>query len=105
MLLAALASVARAGAADRVLVANVPRAVTQAQRAGAAPGTERMRLGFVLAHPHPDAEDALLRGLFDRSSPSYHRFLPPAQYAQRFGVPAATQHDVRAWLAGGGLRV
>ena len=96
---------ASAAAADRVLVANVPRAVTQALRTGAAPSTERLRVGFVLAHPHPDAEDALLRGLFDRSSPSYHHFVTPAQYAQRFGVSAATQQDVRAWLAGGGLRV
>jgi hypothetical protein len=86
-------------------VANVPRAVTQAQRTGAAPSTERLRLGFVLAHPHPEAEDALLRGLFDRSSPSYHHFVTPAQYAQRFGVSEATQQDVRTWLVGGGLRV
>ena len=105
LLLAALAPAASAGAADRVLVANVPRAATQALRIGAAPATERMRVGFVLAHPHPDAEDALLRGLFDRSSPGYHRFVTPAQYAQRFGVSAATQRDARAWLAGGGLRV
>ena len=105
MLLAAIAPVASAAAADRVLVANVPRGLTQAQRSGAAAATERMRVGVVLAHPHPDAEDALLRGLFDRSSPSYHRFVTPAQYAQRFGVPAGTQREVRAWLAGGDLRV
>jgi pseudomonalisin len=105
LLLAALAPAASAAAADRVLVANVPRAVTQALRTGAAPATERMRLGFVLAHPHPAAEDALLRGLFDISSPSYHRFVTPGQYAQRFGVSEATQRDARAWLAGGGLRV
>jgi len=105
LLLAALAPAASAAAADRVLVANVPRAVTQAVRIGPAPATERLRLGFVLAHPHPAAEDALLRGLFDRSSASYHRFVTPAQYAQRFGVSEATQRDTRAWLAGGGLRV
>jgi pseudomonalisin len=105
MLLAALVPVASAAAADRVLVANVPRGLAQAQRIGAPPAGERMRVGLVLAHPHPDAEDALLRGLFDRSSPDYHRFVTPAQYAQRFGVSAATQHDVRAWLTAGGLQV
>ena len=82
MLLACLALVASASAADRVLVANVPRAVTQALRTGAAPSSERVRVGFVLAHPHPDAEDALLRGLFDRSSPSYHHFVTPAQFEE-----------------------
>lgn len=102
MLLAALAPVASAGAADRVLVANVPRVVAQGVRTGAAPATDRLRVGFVLAHPRPDAEDALLRGLFDRSSPSYHRFVTPTQYAQRFGVSADTQQDVRTWLTGGG---
>ena len=105
MLLAVLAPVASAAAADRVLVANVPRGLAQAQRVGVPPATERMRIGLALAHPHPATEDALLRGLFDRSSPDYHRFLTPAQYAQRFGVSAATQHNVRAWLTGGGLRV
>jgi subtilase family serine protease len=107
VLLAALAPVANAAAAsgDRVLVANVPRSLDQAQRIGVPPATERMRIGLALAHPRPAAEDALLRGLFDRSSPNYHRFVTPAQYAQRFGVPQATQDDVRAWLTGGGLRV
>ena len=105
MLLAALAPVAGAAAADRVLVANVPRVVAQGQRTGAAPASERLRVGFVLAHPRPDAEDALLRGLFDRSSPSYHRFVTPTQYAQRFGVRRTPSSDVRTWLAGGGLQV
>jgi kumamolisin len=105
MLLAAIAPVASAAAADRVLVANVPRGLALAQRTGAPPADQRLRVGFVLAHPHPEAEDALLAGLFDRKSPNYHRFLTPAQYAQRFGVPASTQRDVRAWLAGGGLQV
>jgi pseudomonalisin len=105
VLLAALAPVASAAAADRVLVANVPRGLSEAQRVGVPPATERMRIGLALAHPHPAAEDALLSGLFDRSSPDYHRFLTPAQYAQRFGVPAATQRDVRAWLTDAGLRV
>jgi pseudomonalisin len=104
-LLAALAPVASAAAADRVLVANVPRGLAQAQRTGAPPADQRLRVGFVLAHPHPAAEDALLRGLFDRRSPNYHRFLTPGQYAQRFGVAAGTQQDVRAWLTGGGLQV
>jgi subtilase family serine protease len=105
LLLAALAPVASAAAADRLLVANVPRGLAQAQRVGVSPAGERMSIGLALAHPHPAAEDALLHGLFDRSSPDYHRFLTPGQYAQRFGVAAATQRDVRAWLADGGLRV
>jgi pseudomonalisin len=105
LLLAALAPVASAAAADRILVANVPRGLAQAQRTGAPPADRRLRVGFVVAHRHPEAEDALLRGLFARRSPDYHRFLTPGRYAQRFGVAAGTQRDVRAWLTGGGLQV
>ena len=55
VLLAAIAPVASAAAADRVLVANVPRGLAQAQRVGVPPATERMRIGLALAHPRPDA--------------------------------------------------
>src|SRR6185436_11605985 len=63
------------------------------------------RIGIAIAHPDPAGEDALLAGLFDRSSPDYHRFLTPEQYAQRFGVRPATQSAVRAWLRSGGLQI
>jgi subtilase family serine protease len=107
MLVAALAQAASASAAagDRVLVGDVSRLIAAGQRVGAPTATERMRLGFALAHPNPAAEDAYLARLFDRSSPDYHRFLTPAGYARRFGVTDATQDAVRAWLTGGGLRV
>jgi subtilase family serine protease len=110
---AATAGVARADVvvlpavetSDRVLVADVGRLVSRAQPVGAPAATQRMRIGLALAHPDPAGEDALLQALFDRSSPAYHRFLTPAQYAQRFGVPEATQRAVRAWLQSGGLRI
>ena len=103
--LMALAGAAAARAADRVLVADVPRGLAQAQRLGDAPGDQRLRIGLVLAHPHPAEEDALLEGLFERSSPDYHQFLTPREYVQRFGVPQATRRATRAWLASAGLQV
>jgi pseudomonalisin len=106
MLAAALpVASAAADSGDRVLVADVSRQLAQAVRLGAPPSDQRMSIGLALAHPHPAAEDALLAGLFDRSSPDYHQFLTPAQYAERFGVTQATQRAVRAWLSDGGLRV
>ena len=106
MLLAALAPVASAAAADRVLVANVPRGLALAQRTGAPPADQRLRVGFVLAHPRPRRRGrAPARRSTIPASPSYHRFLTPAQYAQRFGVPATTRPPSARWLTAGGLHV
>jgi subtilase family serine protease len=73
--------------------------------AAAAPSAQAARIGIAIAHPDPAGEDALLGRLFDRSSPDYHRFLTPQQYAQRFGVRPATQSAVRSWLRSGGLQI
>jgi pseudomonalisin len=105
-ILAAAAPAAQAAdAGDRVLVADVARNLAQAQLLDPPPATQRIRIGLAVAHPDPAGEDALLGRLFDRSSPDYHRFLTPGQYARRFGVTPATQSAVRAWLQAGGLRV
>jgi pseudomonalisin len=105
-ILAAVAPAAQAAdSGDRVLVDDVARNLAQAQLLGAPPATQPMRIGLAVAHPDPAGEDALLARLFDRSSPDYHRFLTPGQYAQRFGVTPATQSAVRAWLQAGGLQV
>src|SRR5262249_452051 len=73
--------------------------------AAAAPSAQAARVGIAIAHPDPAGEDALLAGLFDRSTPDYHRFLTPQRYAQRFGVRPATQSAVRAWLHSAGLQI
>jgi subtilase family serine protease len=105
VVLAAVAPTARADTGDRVLVADIARNLAQAQVLSPPPATQRMRIGLAVAHPDPAGEDALLAQLFDRSSPAYHRFLTPGQYARRFGVTPATQAAVRAWLQAGGLQV
>ena len=105
-ILAAAAPAARAAdTGDRGLVADVARNLAQAQLLSPPPASQRIRIGLAVAHPDPASEDALLAGLFDRSSPDYHHFLTPGQYARRFGVTPATQSAVRAWLQSGGLRV
>jgi pseudomonalisin len=104
-LIAALAATATASAADRVLVADIPRDLANATRSGAPADDAQLRIGLVLAHPHPEQEDALLGRLFDRSSPDYHQFLTPGEYAERFAVTKATQRATRDWLAAHGLHV
>jgi pseudomonalisin len=93
------------GASARVLHQNALSRLDRATRLGAAPPSQRLTIGVSLSRPDAAGEQALLKGLFDRSSPDYHRWLTPAQFAARFGVPAATADATKAWLAGGGLTV
>ena len=74
----------------------------RATRLGSAPSGERMQIGVALQRPHPAAEDALLKALYDPSNPSYHRFPTPGQFAKSFG---ADMTATRAWLRGGGLHL
>jgi pseudomonalisin len=105
-LVAALAlGPAAASAPARVLSQNALSRLDRAQRLGPAPDGQRLTLGISLARPDAAGEARLVHDLFDPKSPSYHRFLTPARFSARFGVPAATVQATRAWLASGGLSV
>jgi pseudomonalisin len=94
-----------APASARVLQHNALSRLDRATRLGAAPATQRITVGISLSRPDAAGEQELLTGLFDRSSPEYHHFLTPAEFAARFGVPAATRDATRAWLTSAGLDV
>jgi subtilase family serine protease len=49
--------------------------------------------------------DRLLSSLYNRSSPLYHHFLTPEQFARRFAPTAATQQLVIQWLQSKHMRV
>ena len=51
------------------------------------------------------AESAYETAIYDPSSPSYHDFLTPAQFAAAYGVAPATTKAVQSWLASGGLHI
>jgi pseudomonalisin len=80
-------------------------ALGRATRTGSVPGSRAIRIGIAVGHPHPAAEDAYLKALYDRSSPSFHRFLSPAAFAKRFGVGKASAAQVSAWARSTGLKV
>jgi pseudomonalisin len=102
---AAVLLVGASGASARVLGQNALSRLDRATAQGAAaPGT-KLTIGISLARPDAAGEQALLGGLFDRTSPDYHRFLTPAQFAARFGVAASTVDATKRWLTGGGLSV
>jgi len=56
------------------------------------------------AAQHSDLQQ-LLREQQDRSSPNYHKWLTPEQYASRFGMTANDLAKVGSWLQSQGLRV
>jgi len=64
-----------------------------------------LHLGFSLRGRDDAGRDAYARALFDKSSPSYHRFLTPAQYAAAYGVDPARAAAAQQWLTAGGLHV
>jgi hypothetical protein len=75
---------------------------------GAAPDSQPIRRGMVLLQRSP-AQEAALRQLMDAqqssSSPSYHKWLTPAQFGQQFGAAGADIQTVSSWLTSHGLRV
>jgi hypothetical protein len=69
-----------------------------------------LRLGYVTLQISPSASqqtalDELLAEQQDRSSPNYHKWLTPEQYAARFGLSRNDGDKITAWLQGQGFTV
>ncbi|MCU1363662.1 MAG: hypothetical protein JWM55_1490, partial [Acidimicrobiaceae bacterium] len=60
---------------------------------------------LALAEQHRGQLNSFIADLSNPSSPYFHHFLTPAQYARRFGATASTVSAVRTYFAGYGLRV
>jgi len=114
---AAVATIAAAGpalatapalarpAASRTLGASVFPGLSHAARTGAVPASQRLSTALVLSRPYPAAEAVLNAALYDKSSPAYHHFLTPTQFAARFGVAPATEAAARAFVTAHGMVV
>ena len=77
-----------------------PRARAEFDR-GAVDGSlpmEGMKLVFQLTPEQQSSLDTLLRQQLDPSSPNYHKWLTPEQYADRFGVSPGDMSRVANWL-------
>ncbi|HEU0318824.1 MAG TPA: protease pro-enzyme activation domain-containing protein, partial [Solirubrobacteraceae bacterium] len=93
-----------AAVGSRPLAANVLAGLGALTSAPADPATP-MVVGVALQRPHPAGERAVYRSLYRAASPDYRRFLTPARFAARFGVPAPAFGATVAWLRAGGLAV
>ena len=75
---------------------------------GAAEGTFRLgyiQLMFQQTAAQRQGLDQLLAEQRDPSSPNYHNWLTPEQYADRFGLSAADLARVAAWLRSAGFTI
>jgi len=63
-----------------------------AKGVGRLPSNQELQLDFVLPLRDQAGLESLLKDLYDPSSPSYHQFLTPQQFTDRFG-PTQEQYD------------
>ncbi|AXC09843.1 hypothetical protein ACPOL_0466 [Acidisarcina polymorpha] len=90
------------------LKGNVHPAAKSALDSGPAdPSLPAARLMLVLKRSAAQEADfqQLLSELHDRNSQNYHRWLTPAQYAERFGASASDVKTLTAWLEAHGFTV
>jgi pseudomonalisin len=84
-----------------------PLATSQYDAGKVAPNfpMERMLLTLLPDAAQQDALDRLLDAQHDPESPSYHQWLTPVQYGERFGVSEDDAAQVTAWLRQHGMEV
>src|SRR5665647_1023758 len=77
---------------------NVPSYAAAAARQGAANGSGRLTVSVYLAGSNPSGLAKLVRDLYDKHSPSYHKFLTSAQFRTAYAPAAADVSAVKSFL-------
>ncbi|GEM_PF-2165156 len=75
---------------------------------GRADPARWLRLITVTLKPSPAQQMALeklLKDQQDPTSPDYHRWLSPEEYAERFGISQTDVDKITAWMKAGGLAI
>jgi subtilase family serine protease len=78
---------------------------TDQGRMDGATGLEGVSLIFKRTPEQEAAAEKFLEELQDPNSPSYHKWLTPEQYADRFGLSTSDLNKVTAWLQSQGFTV
>ncbi|MHB8380807.1 MAG: S53 family peptidase [Candidatus Binataceae bacterium] len=68
-------------------------------------GSTALRMQIALALHHQDELHKLIAAQQDPSSPEYHQWLTPSQFAAKFGPTQSEVSTVAAWLTGKGFTV
>ena len=104
--LAVLLLPATAQASGRWTVRNTaPDWASPSTRAAAVPNSNRMVFSVWLGWRDSATLQSTLQGLYDPSSPTYHRWLSPDQFHAGFSPGAAQVAVVRSWLENQGFSV
>ncbi|HZV34840.1 MAG TPA: protease pro-enzyme activation domain-containing protein, partial [Verrucomicrobiae bacterium] len=90
---------------QRALHGHVPEVVKHLAPISALPANSSLRLAIGLPLRNQDALTNLLHDLYDPSSPSYHQYLTPDQFAQQFGPSEQDYQAVIAFAKAHGLTV
>ena len=75
---------------------------------GRVPGGQNLGRMLLLLSPTQEQEQAaadLVSSLHDSSSPSFHKWLTPAEYGQQFGLAQEDTAKIQQWLQSQGLTV
>ena len=87
------------------LQGHVPPAVTQLKASGRLDSARELKLAIGLPLRNKDALTNLLSRMYDRTSPDYHHFLTPKQFAESFGPTEQDYQAVKAFAIKSGFRV
>jgi hypothetical protein len=94
---------------ERVTLPNTaPALVKRSVDTGRMNGGQNLGRMILQLSPTPDQEQAaaqLVSDLHDPSSPSFHKWLTPAQFGQSYGVAAEDATKVQTWLQQQGFTV
>jgi subtilase family serine protease len=80
-------------------------AATPASQVGATPAASTIEFNVALALSDPAGAQALARAVADPASPSYRRYLSPAQWEKRFSPAQSSVDAVSAWLQSEGVAI
>jgi Pro-kumamolisin, activation domain/Viral BACON domain len=84
---------------------HVPQVVAGLQPVGALPESQQLRIVIGLPLRNRVALDALLKELYDPTSPQYRKFLTPAEFTAQFGPTEADYAAVATFARASGLAV
>ena len=107
-LAASLPVLTQAGAsamASKVLSRDLLPANVLAHPVGAPSASAHWHVGVSIAGRNAAGLQQLIASQYDKSSPNFHRFLTPQQYAAQFGADPAATSAVRSWLTSRGLHI
>jgi subtilase family serine protease len=90
------------------LSGTIPSFLAESADMGRVPGEQNSGRMLLMLAPSSEQELAakqLVNALHDASSPSFHKWLTPAQFGQQFGLADSDAAQVQQWLQSQGLTV